>query len=192
MPAILRPEARRLPPARPTLPGARRSSRRRWLIAGGLVALIAVVTILIIRSPLDALSAENLDAARARWQAAGIDSYDFTLQIKQPGMETDTYAVSVRDGNITRLLRNGRPAVVFEPENYTIAGLFGILEQDLDGKGKTFGQSAADVMLRVRFDEQTGVIRRYLRVIGGTGKSSEMTLLEFKPAASPASAPAGS
>jgi hypothetical protein len=190
MPAILSPDARRLPPARPTLPQVRRKSRRRWLFVGVALPIFAVVTILIIRSPLDELTAENLAAARARWQAAGIHSYDATLQIKQPGMETDTYAVSVRDGNITRLLRNGRPAVVFEPENYTITGLFGILEQDLDGKGKTFGQSAADVMLRVRFDEQTGLIRRYLRVIGGTGKSSELTLLDFTPVAQAASAPA--
>lgn len=178
MPDILRPDAKRPPPARPRLARSRRTSLRIWLLVT-TVAIIAVVVVLIVRNPLDELTQENLAAARERWAAAGIDDYDATFEVKQPGMETDVYAIRVRDGRIEKLLRNGRPAVVFEPENYTIDGLHAILEQDLHGKGRWLGQSPDDALLRVRFDEQNGMVRRYLRVIGGTGKSSEITLLEF-------------
>lgn len=192
MPDILRPDARRPPPARPQLPGQRRRSLRRWIFITAAVVVLAVVVVLIVRNPLDELSEENLAAARQRWQAAGIDSYDATFQIKQPGMDTDVYAVSVRRGHIAKLLRNGRPAGVNDPHDYTVDGLLGILEQDLHGKGKAFGNSPDQVMLRVRFDEQNGMVRRYLRVIGGTGKSSELKLLSFTPVPenAPTSAPA--
>lgn len=183
MPAILQEGARRVPPPRPAPRLGRLRRRHLWAIIALLVAVASVAAVLWIRNPLSELSEADLRAARLRWREAGIDDYDLRLAVAVSGTEPSEYLVKVRDGRVSELSRNGQPAASHSARDFTVEGLFDTLARELEMKqsaGEGFGGAAAGVLLRVRFDERLGFVRHYVRVVGGTARSSEIKVLEFR------------
>jgi len=186
MPAILRKDAKPLPPARPPPPARRRLGRRWWWMGAAAAAVMVAGLFLLVRSPLGDLTEADLQAARRRWERGGIRDYDLTLRITVTGSEPSELLVRVREGLVRDLIRNGRPVSTSSPGDYSVDGLFETMSRELELKkrpGEAFGGSGGNLWLRVRFDENLGFVRKYVRVLSGTGHSSEIRLLAFEPLA---------
>ncbi len=156
------------------------------LLIGGGVGLLgaAAVAIWLLRDPIPPLSREAYSAAVARWNAKSVHSYD--MQAVFSGGQPGEYDVEVRDGKVTRLVRDGEPL----PDRgvarkyWTIPGMFEILEMDL-ARLEQSAQNAAGAELRIsaEFDEDWGYPRRYRQIqLEGKQVTSEWQITRFSPA----------
>ena len=81
------------------------------------------------------------------------------------------------------LKRNG---LVLRPnagQDYSMDGLFHMLEQEIDlaERPATLGAPEGySVYLNARFDEMTGRLIRYRRIVGGASNSIEVNVVEFR------------
>ena len=73
-----------------------------------------------------------------------------------------------------------------ELSNYSVEGLFDILELDLENLADPngpFGHSAQKVIVRVRFNREFGYIERYLRS-GGMIRGATIEVISFRSGSS--------
>lgn len=162
-------------------------SRPKATVIGLLLVLVMVGTLLVLRRPMEPLSLDALEAARRTWAAAGIDDYDMRY-----AMAGGAYFVSVRQGHVVTLTRDGERTTTHRPQDYSVDGLFDILELELEGltrPGNPFGADPATTLLRVHFHSKLGYVERYLRAVGGTGRSYGIEVIEFVPHPSSEHAP---
>jgi len=153
------------------------------VIAGGLFASVLVFLVLAYDGRGETLTDEALERARAKWAAAAILNYDLRLTTKTTGSEKQTYTTIVRDGRARELRLNGKPSTSHQVNDYTVEGLFSTLARELElssNSANGFGASSGTNLLRVTFDEQAGFVRRYLRSIGGTGRTTEIRVVRFE------------
>lgn len=119
--------------------------------------VIAFVGVVVYRNQ-GRLTWEKLEEARSRWNAAGIDDYDITVNVT--GGTQGTYRLEVRKGEITKASRNGLP---FENINqalpWTVPELFNILQMDLENDART----GTVPYTRVEFDARDGHLVTYAR-----------------------------
>ncbi len=170
---------------------ARRTSRRRMLwrvmVLSALlgVAIGAVIFLVFFRESMTALTRENLQAARQKWEAAGVSHYDLILETHPPGQnEPLRFTVRVRYDRIADILQDGRPSETREPESYAIVGLFDMLERELDlaeSPDSPLKMGGGKVFQRVRFHDELGYPEHYLRVVGGSNQNSRFTILSLTP-----------
>lgn len=170
----------------PPPPHRLRVGQRLLLLLAGAVIGLGVVW-WVLREPMEELTADNLAAAQARWESTGVHSYDLLFDIQPPGRSApDRYTVTVRDGQVLAVRSTEVQVTIDEPESYTVDGLFDILERELklslDPTGPLASQDGR-TFLRVRFNAELGYPERYLRVIGGTNRSSLFIVRELRPAA---------
>ncbi len=155
-----------------------RITQRTVVLAGSCVLVIgALVAFLIVRDPLDPLTPENLAGARKLWRESGIRDYDFRYE-----MSGSTYDVFVREGGVRRLLRDGASTSTHSPELFTVEGIFEVLDLELDQRDKVSQPSAVArpaMLLYVRFNAEYGYVERFIRVVGGSGKSHGLQTLSF-------------
>ncbi len=169
-------------------PSRKAPRRRRWatLLPWGLTAAL-LVTVLAVwlarREPLEELTPASLAAARQRWLQADVDSYHLELEVVPPGLKSPNQIVlEVRGGRVTAMTVNGQPSGS-DPRAYTVDGLFDVLSEELAvsaDEANAFGSTSGRNFLRVRFDPQYGFTPRYLRVVGGTNRSSELRVTGFE------------
>ncbi|HLT47333.1 MAG TPA: DUF6174 domain-containing protein [Rubricoccaceae bacterium] len=90
-----------------------------------------------------------LDAARARWEAAGLDDYRFVYQVTCfcPEEARGPFALTVRDGVVVEALFQGRAMDPADPRFATVDALFETLAE-------AFDRGAASV--RVTYDAALG------------------------------------
>lgn len=90
-----------------------------------------------------------LDAARARWQAAGLDDYRFVYEVSCfcPEDFRGPFTLTVRDGAVTEAVFQGRPMDPTDARFKTVAALLEVV-------GAAFDRGAASV--RVTYDEAFG------------------------------------
>jgi hypothetical protein len=98
-------------------------------------------------------------------------------------VETGRFEVDVRSGEIVSMRRNG---LVIHPnpgQDYTMEGLFHMLTQELGlaEKPATIGAPPGySVYLTAKFDNSTGRLIRYRRIVGGTSNSIEVNVVEYQ------------
>jgi hypothetical protein len=143
---------------------------RLWVVCGAF-ALGLGGGLIAFREPTVPLTAERLQAARQRWEAAGIGNYQ--LQYRMHGA---AYDVVVEGGIVTSLMVNGQPAATATPQAYSVKGLFETLQQELDNASGPMGPAG---IMRVRFHAELGYVERYLRTGGGLGRDVSIELTEF-------------
>ena len=149
----------------------------------GKNALYAALLLLFACSRLDTLSSELLDQAETRWKRANIQSYQLQVEMKGDRVEKALFEVSVRGGQVVSLKRNGQDVGITPERDYSIAGLFRTLHQELDLAGKPVllgapeGYSAYPM---ASFDEQTGRLLQYRRTVGGASNTIDIRVVEFK------------
>jgi len=135
-------------------------------------------------SRLSTLTPDVLHAQQERWNSAGPSYYSMIVEMKGDRVEASRYAVTVRDKNVVSLERNG---LVISPgggrEDYSIDGLFHILDQELDlaTKPEILGAPPGYASYPLAsFDTATGRLTRYQRSVGGTKNSIEIDVQDFK------------
>jgi hypothetical protein len=151
-----------------------------WAGVVGVAALIVAVPFLPGRT--QPVTRERLAEARRLWDAADIASYDLDFEIS--GAQTGRYLVEVRDGEATRITRNGQPATPGDSHYYTIDGLFQTIEREFEVSEQSARAAAqSPAWVRMRCDERLGYPVHYVGQIPGRSTSVEIRVHRFEPVA---------
>jgi len=129
------------------------------------------------------LTAEAWTQAESKWRTRGPESYRIVIEMSGDRVQNGRFEVTVRDGLVIELKRNGLVIPPTAGQDYSMAGLFHMLEQEigLAERPATLGAPEGySVYLNARFDEMTGRLIHYRRVVGGTSNSIEVNVVEFK------------
>ena len=143
----------------------------------------AILSIAVACARLQPLTAEALTHAENKWRTRGPESYRIVIEMSGDRVQNGRFEVTVRDGLVIELKRNGLVIPPTAGQDYSMAGLFHMLEQEigLAERPATLGAPEGySVYLNARFDEMTGRLIRYRRVVGGTSNSIEVSVVEFK------------
>ena len=131
---------------------------------------------------LPTLTPEILAQAEQKWRSHNPGSYHLVVEMSGDHVETGRFEVEVRGNQVSSLRRNG---LVIRPnagQDYTMEGLFHMLAQELGlaEKPATVGAPPGySVYTTASFDDNTGRLIRYRRIVGGTSNSIEVKVLEF-------------
>ena len=133
-------------------------------------------------SRLPTLTPEILSQAEQKWNAHKPDSYRLVIEMSGDRVETGRFEVEVRSGQIISLRRNGLVIRPTPGQEYSMEGLFHMLAQELGLAEKPATLGAAPgytVYTTAKFDDTTGRLIRYRRIVGGTSNSIEVTVVEY-------------
>ena len=148
------------------------------IVAAGCAATFALFA---LREPMVSLTQENLDNARHKWREAAVSDYVLVMLVH--GGE---YEVRVAAGRVVSLTRDGASANSYRPEDYAVTGIFDTLERELELVSRPdnpLGGDATTTLMRVRYHPRWGFVERYLRAVGGTGRSETIEVSSFTPGA---------
>jgi hypothetical protein len=149
-----------------------------------LLMLVALAFLTTGCGRLPALTPDILQAAEARWDAHKPVSYRLVVEMSGDRVETGRFELEVREGRIVTLRRNGLVVRPGAGQDYTMEGLFRVLEQELSLAGKPAmlgAPSGYSAYLTARFDDTNGRLIRYRRTVGGASNAIEINVLEFIP-----------
>lgn len=133
-------------------------------------------------SRLPALTSDILVAAEQKWHTHRPPSYELVVEMSGDRVETGRFEIEVRSGEIANAKRNGLTIPANTAEAYTMDGLFHVLEQELGlaEKPATLGAPEGySVYTTAKFDDATGRLIRYRRIVGGTSNSIEVSVVGF-------------
>lgn len=173
--------------ARPTTTLPRRRTRTVALTVtvGTLVGLaISLLSVgWFFRSSAAPLTDEALAAAEKNWESAGPASYNLDLELV--GSQAGTIQVEVRNGEVTRMVRNGHvPRQRRTWYYWSVPGQFETIHIDLAGAehpDQAFGVAPGTrAVIRAEFDERLGYPKFYQRILLGTGIHVEWTTTRFE------------
>ena len=143
----------------------------------------AIVLFCLACSRLQPLTSDRLMDAEAKWKAHKPDAYHMVIEISGDRIETGRFDVKVLRGQITSLRRNNLVIRSNAGQDYSMDGLFHMLEQELGlaEHPSTLGAPEGySVYLNARFDDMSGRLIRYRRTVGGTSNSIEVSVVEFE------------
>ena len=152
----------------------RKTKRNLVIVAVGFAAGL-LFALFSMRESTEPLTLNALSAARARWQATGVTTYDLHYR-----MQDEIYHVKAENHIITSVTINGTRARTNMPRMYGIEGIFDILAMDLENMTNPAGPFAGrqnQVLMRVRFHPTLGYVERYLRSSGGVGRAASIELI---------------
>jgi hypothetical protein len=135
-------------------------------------------------SRLDTLTPELLDQAEQKWESHQPVAYRLVIEMSGDRVETGKFEVTVREGQVVTLRRNGLGVTTGNGQDYTVEGLFRMLRQELGlaEKPTMLGAPAGySAYLQAQFDEDTGRLVRYRRSIGGASNAIDINVLEYSP-----------
>ncbi len=154
----------------------------------------AVVLAVARREPLPKFGFDELNAATQRWAAHGPADYDMDLELT--GINPGTAHVEVRGGRVTDMTLNGRPTKPHIWDNWSVPGLFAIIQRDLesclvpksgtpgaDASGSPQGAGASGsqpVYPHGLFDPHYGYPAQYHRITP-TGADAQWRVTKFQP-----------
>jgi hypothetical protein len=132
---------------------------------------------------MEPVTAATLAAARQRWESRGADAYRLLVRVRAPRFAVAVYEVVVVGGQVMEVVHDGREV---RPEDaghdYSVAGLFALLQEDLSLVDQVGDTPALD--LRARFEPETGRLVRYRRTVGSTRRRVLLVeVLEYQPLA---------
>ncbi len=139
---------------------------------------------LVFRESTEPLTRESIEDARRLWRSSGLQDYDLQLEVHTAGGTVSLYDVSVRDGDVVRLRLDGLPTESRRPGDFSVPGLFETLEREAELAAEPngpFSATGAQAIMRVRFDEETGHLERYLRSVTGSRETMEIRTVSFDP-----------
>jgi hypothetical protein len=106
------------------------------------------------------------------------------IEMKGDRLESSQYSVTVRDKNVVQLLRNGKPVTPADGgQDYSVEGLFHILDEELDlaKKPQVLGAPPGySSYPMANFDASTGRLLEFQRSVGGAKNSIEIRVTEFE------------
>jgi hypothetical protein len=128
------------------------------------------------------LTPELLEQSQQKWKAHQPVGYRLVIEMSGDRVETGTFEVMVRDGQVVSLRRNGLIITPASGQDYSMDGLFRMLMQELGlaEKPSLLGAPGGySAYLQVQFDPESGRIVRYRRSVGGTSNSIDIKVLDF-------------
>jgi len=173
--------------AGPPSPRAAGSPWRIVILAASALCLTLLVAYFLLEAfvvrRLPPLTAKSLAAAEALWQRTGPASYDMDLVIE--GVRPGPVHVEVRDRQVTKVTRDGRPSPPWTWDTWSIPGQFKFLDQELALAEDPVHEMQADPgtqwRLRCLFDSQFGFLRHYQRTVIGSGPPVAYRVTSFVP-----------
>ncbi|MBI2186747.1 MAG: hypothetical protein HYU37_06425 [Acidobacteria bacterium] len=137
--------------------------------------------------PMAPLTETAVEAAWRKWEAHGSDAYRLVVQIRAPRAGATVYDLEVAGGRVVKLTRNGDtvPPQEVAAYDYSMPGLFKLLREDVRlAVGTQAPEEAHPADLRARFDEGTGRLQVYRRVVGTTRRRVLfIEVLDYEPRA---------
>ena len=110
-------------------------------------------------SRLPALTPDILAGAQQKWSAHKPASYHLVVEMSGDRVEAGRFEVDVRSSQVTSLRRNGLVIPANSGQDYSMEGLFRMLQQELGLAEKPAMLGAPpgySVYTTARFDEMTG------------------------------------
>jgi hypothetical protein len=145
----------------------------------------AMLAIWVLRDPIPPLTRTAFESARDRWKQHGIGDYDMAIVFS--GGQVGDFDISVRGGDVTRLVRNGQAVADRGAawRSLSVPGMFEILEIDLARiEERSDRGNAGEYKVSVEFDPAWGIPRRYRQIqLGGRRTTSEWQITRFIPRA---------
>lgn len=155
-----------------------------WWVAGGLsfTLLLGIVFFAPFKRGRP-LTRERLREARRRWREKDLKDYD--LEIRVGGSQRAFHRIQVRGGKVVRMTTGGADVGSRPGRYWTVEGLFGFLETELEHAGKperAYGvKDPSQVVLRAEFDPEWGFPRRFLRHVMGRSLEARWEVISFSP-----------
>jgi len=143
---------------------------------------VALVCALLACSRLQPLTPDVLQQAEAKWMAHRPQFYRLTIEMSGDRVETGRFEVTVRGGQIESLKRNGLVIRANAGQDYSMDGLFHMIEQELGLAERPATLGAPEgyaVYLYAKFDDVTGRLIRYQRSVGGASNSIDVNVIAF-------------
>ena len=146
--------------------------RPRWPVVVGIVLLLVLAGCLLgVMVMLNNSPSARLQAARARWEESGIDSYHAVVEARVPLADWSDYAITVQDGTVVEASwiplagmygseTDYSPISPSQAADYTIDALFNKAASRLDAH-PVLDLSICRTRYRVDFDETLGYITLY-------------------------------
>jgi hypothetical protein len=148
------------------------------LLIAVVVIIVVVALVLVIRSRrLPRLTRDAFDAAKAKWDAARLDSYELTVRVT--GMQPGIYEVSVENGTAKSATFDGRDLT--RPRTFgtwSVPGMFDTLARDLETN-----ERHDYLMLGAEFHPDFGIPMSYERIELRTGAHDALqwNVTRFQP-----------
>ena len=142
----------------------------------------AMLCLILGCSRLQPLTVDTLTQAEATWKAHRPESYRLVIEMSGDRVETGRFEVTVRSAQVVNLKRNRLEIRPNAGQDYSMDGLFHMLEQELGLAERPAALGAPEgysVYLNARFDDLTGRLIRYRRIVGGTSNSIDIRILQF-------------
>ncbi len=145
----------------------------RLIAAGFVLALVA--SLWWYRSPVEALTAPELKAARQKWTENAPLNYRFAVRIS--GVQTGRNAITVRDGKVVAMTSEGDPVRESAWHYWTMEGMFGFMEEEM---AICESRKDKDIFLHARFDPKLGYPTYFLRQVFGVEQTIEWHIEDFE------------
>jgi hypothetical protein len=140
-------------------------------------------------SGMDTLTLHELREHKDKWTAENVKSYTMVLQMGGDRLERSEYQVRVEGGIVTSLKRNGKDVSPAQGQDYSMEGLFGILEQELtlaQNDPTKLGAPAGYKAYTMAGFAADGHLLKYRRSVGGgTNNSIDIEVQKFEPHGKP-------
>lgn len=149
--------------------------KRTWIVVPALLLFIAC-------SRLPTLTPQILMDAEARWNAHRPPSYRLIVEMSGDRVEAGHFELEVSGSNIVSLRRNGLVVRAGAGQDYTMEGLYRMLQQELSLAEKPAMLGAPPgyaVYVTAKFDDDTGRLIRYRRIVGGTSNTINVEVSDF-------------
>jgi len=146
------------------------------------IALAAMLVFCIACSRLQPLTVDGLKQAETKWRSQKRNAYHLVIEMSGDRVETGRFEVNVLGGKVISLRRNNLVIVPGSGQDYSMDGLFHMLEQELGLAERPSMLGAPEgysVYLNARFDDATGRLIRYRRIVGGTSHSIDVNIVSF-------------
>lgn len=160
----------------------------RTVIIGIIAAALALLAVLValqvfFAEKIPELTEDAFQAARQRWEQRGPASYDIELEIG--GAQPGTVHVEVRDGVVTAANRDGRPTPEWTWDEWSVPGLFEMLEREFefaaDPQREMQAPPGSQLWLRCEFDPEFGFPRHFHRYVTGGAPEVFWRTTSFNP-----------
>ena len=147
--------------------------------------LLAAATMLLASaacSRLPALTEDVLIGAEQKWNVHKPEAYRLVIEMSGDRVEMGRFEIEVHAGRVSSLRRNGLLISASGGQDYSMEGLFHMLAQELDlaQKPATVGAPPGySLYTSAKFDDTTGRLIRYRRIVGGASNSIELNVVEY-------------
>jgi hypothetical protein len=149
-----------------------------------IIISVACLLLFAACSRLPPLTDEVLSHAEQKWAMHKPNGYRLVIDMSGDRVEKGKFEVQISSNKEVSIRRNG---VVISPnpgQDYSMEGLFHMLEQELGLAERPAMLGAPDgysVYTNAKFDDVTGRLIRYRRIVGGTSNSIDVDVLDYQP-----------